>query len=180
MLTVIYRKLVVERCYPSVEKQSVYSTAQILRSLGDLMRLDITLTPVKDHPIMLDWKLARNNYNYNKQQQKKRTCRILDLAVPPDHRVNLKESKKKELKKMWNIEVTLRRIVIGVLGTITEVLVRGLEDLEISGRVETTQTPALLRSARILRRILETWDLLSLKLQWKTISKHWCEKTLKE
>ena len=30
---------------------------------------------------------------------------------------------------------------------------------------------ALLRSARILRRVLETWgDLLSLSLQWKTIS----------
>ena len=30
---------------------------------------------------------------------------------------------------------------------------------------------ALLRTARILRRVLETWgDLLSLRLQWKTIS----------
>ena len=37
--------------------------------------------------------------------------------------------------------------------------------------VETIQTTALLRTARILRRIMETWgDLLSLKLQWKTIS----------
>ena len=39
------------------------------------------------------------------------------------------------------------------------------------GRVETIQTTALLRTAKILRRVLETWgDLLSLKLQWKTIS----------
>ena len=44
-------------------------------------------------------------------------------------------------------------------------------------KVETIQTTALLRSARILRRVLETWgDLLSLKLQWETISKRWCEK----
>ena len=43
--------------------------------------------------------------------------------------------------------------------------------------METTQTTALLRSARILRRVLETWgDLLSLKLQWKTITKRWYEK----
>ena len=41
----------------------------------------------------------------------------------------------------------------------------------IGGRVETIQTTALLRTARILRRVLETWgDLLSLKLQWETIS----------
>ena len=54
---------------------------------------------------------------------------------------------------------------MGALGTDTKGLVQGMEDLEIIGRVETIQTTALLRSDRILRRILETWgDLLSLKL----------------
>ena len=62
-------------------------------------------------------------------------------------------------------------IVIDALGTIIKGLLKGLQDLEIGGRVETIQTTALLRTARILRRVLETWgDLLSLKLQWKTIS----------
>ena len=32
---------------------------------------------------------------------------------------------------------------------------KGLEDLEVGGRVETIQTTALLRMARILRRVLE-------------------------
>ena len=65
------------------------------------------------------------------------------------------------------MKVTIVPIVIGALGTIT----KGLEDLEIGGRVETIQTTALLRRARILRRVLETrGDLLSLKLQCKTIS----------
>ena len=69
------------------------------------------------------------------------------------------------------MKVTIVPIVIGVLGTVTKGLLRGLEDLEIGGWVETIQTTALLRMARILRRVLETWvDLLSLKLQWKTIS----------
>ena len=57
-------------------------------------------------------------------------------------------------------------MVTGALGTVTKELVRELEDLEIRGRVETIQTIALLRSARILRRVLETLgDLLSLKPQ---------------
>ena len=44
-----------------------------------------------------------------------------------------------------------------------------LEDLEIRGQVEAIQTTALLKSARILRIVLETWgDMLS--LQWETIS----------
>ena len=69
------------------------------------------------------------------------------------------------------MKVTIVPIVIGALGTITKVLLKGLEDLEIGGRVETIQTTALLRTAGILRQILETWgDLLSLKLQCKTIS----------
>ena len=50
-------------------------------------------------------------------------------------------------------------------------LLKGLEDLEVGGRVEAIQTTALLRTARILRRVFETrGDLLSLKLQWKPIS----------
>ena len=57
----------------------------------------------------------------------------------------------------------------GALDTVTNELVQGLEDLEIRGRVNTIQT--LLRLARILRRVLETrGDLLSLILQWKTIT----------
>ena len=69
------------------------------------------------------------------------------------------------------MKVTIVPFVIDALGTVTKGLFKDLEDLEIGGRVETIQTTALLRTARILRRVLETWgDLLSLKLQCKTIS----------
>ena len=69
------------------------------------------------------------------------------------------------------MKVTIVTIVIGAFDTITKGLLKDLEDLEVGGRVETIQTTALLRTARILRRFLETWgDLLSLKLRWKTIS----------
>ena len=75
------------------------------------------------------------------------------------------------MKKLWDMKVTIVPIVIGALGTITKGLLKGQEDLEIGGRVETIQTTALLRTARILRRVLETWGyLLSFKLQCKTIS----------
>ena len=69
------------------------------------------------------------------------------------------------------MKVTIVPIVIGALGTIIKGLLKGLEDSKIGGRVETILTTALLRTASILRRVLETWgDLLSLKLQCKTIS----------
>ena len=69
------------------------------------------------------------------------------------------------------MNVTIVPIVIGALGTVTKGLLKGLEDLEVGRRIETIQTTALLKKARILRRVLETrGDLLSLKLKWKTIS----------
>ena len=109
----------------------------------------------------------------------KRICKIVDFAVPVDHRINLKECAKKdkyldlarEMKKLWNMKVAIIPIVIGAFGTIIKGLLKGLEDLKVGRLVETIQMTALLRTARILTRVLETWgDLLSLKLQWKTIS----------
>ena len=47
-------------------------------------------------------------------------------------------------------------IVIGVFGTVAKGLLKGLEDLEVGGRVETIQTTILLGTIRILRRVLET------------------------
>ena len=112
------------------------------------------------------------------KKKKKRICKIVNFAVPADHRINLKEYEKKdkyldlarELKKLWNMKVMIVPIVIGAFEAITKGLLKGLEDLEVGGQVETIQMTALLRTARILRKVLETWgDLLSRKLQWKTI-----------
>ena len=106
-------------------------------------------------------------YNNNNLKEK-RICKIVDFAVLADHRIKLKECEKKnkyldlarELKKQWNMKVTIIPIVIGAFGTVTKGLLKGLEDLKVSGWVETTLT-----TARILRRVLETWGhLLSLKL----------------
>ena len=47
-------------------------------------------------------------------------------------------------------------ILIGAFGTVTKELLKGLEDLGIGGQVETIQTTALLRTDRMLRRVLET------------------------
>ena len=120
-----------------------------------------------------------NNQQKKKKKEKKKICKIVDFAIPADHRIKLKECEKsdkfldlaRELKKLWNMKVTIIPIVIGAFGTVTKWLLKSLEDLEVGGGVETIQTTALLKTARILRRVLETWgDLLSLSLQWKTIS----------
>ena len=113
------------------------------------------------------------------KKKKKKICKIVDFAVLADHRIKLKECEKRdkyldlarELKKLWNMTVTIIPIVIGAFGTVTKRLLKCLEDLEVGSRVETIQTTTLLKTTRILRRVLETWgDLLSLNLQWKPSS----------
>ena len=69
------------------------------------------------------------------------------------------------------MKVIIKPIMIGAFGTVTKGFLKGVEDMEIRGRVDTIKTTTLLWTASILRWDLETWgDLLSLKLQWKTIS----------
>ena len=73
--------------------------------------------------------------------KKTRACKIVDFAVPADHRIKLKECEKKdkyhdlarELKKLWNMKVTIIPIVIGAFETETKGLLKGLEDLEVGG-----------------------------------------------
>ena len=67
------------------------------------------------------------------KKKKERICKIVDFAVPVDHRIKLKEYEKKdkyldlarELKKLWNLKVTNVPIVIGAFGTITKILLKG-------------------------------------------------------
>ena len=60
------------------------------------------------------------------KKKKKKICKVVDFAVPADHRIKLKEWEKRdkyvdlarELKKLWN--VTIIPIVIGAFGTVTK------------------------------------------------------------
>ena len=45
-----------------------------------------------------------------------------------------------ELKNLWNMKVAIIPIVIVAFGTVSKVLLKGLEDLGVGGRVETILT----------------------------------------
>ena len=61
----------------------------------------------------------------------------------------------RNLKKMWNRNVLAILKIFSILGTVLKGLKKRLLSLEIRGRTETLQTSELLRSGRILRRVLE-------------------------
>ena len=82
----------------------------------------------------------------NESQRKKRTYRMVDFAIPADHRVKLKENEKRdkyldlarERKNLLNIRVTVISIVIGTVSTVTKGLIQGMEDLETRGKWRPT------------------------------------------
>ena len=114
---------------------------------------------------------TRSNNN-----QQKELCKIVDFAVLADQRIKLKECEKKdkyldlarELKILWNMQVTIIPIVIGAFGTVIKGLLKGLEDLEVGGRGETIQTTE--KNPGDLRRLAVTQTSVKvhqLALMWK-------------
>ena len=83
----------------------------------------------------------------------------MDFVVPTGHKGKIKGNEKRfmyldlarELRVMDGIPV----VTCG-LGTIPKGLVKELEVLEIGGQAKIIKITTLLRSARILRRVLET------------------------
>ena len=65
----------------------------------------------------------------------------MNFAILVDHRVKIKENKKREkylnlareLKRLWNMKVIVIPLVAGILGIISKYLESGLEELEIGG-----------------------------------------------
>ena len=82
----------------------------------------------------------------------------MNITVLATHMVKLRDSEKSvehqdlasKLEKLWNMKVMVIPIIISAHGTVTKLLVKELEDVEVKGRVETIQITALLRSAKIL------------------------------
>ena len=129
-----------------------------------------------------------NRQKKKKKEIKKRICKIVDFAVPADHSIKLKECEKKdkyldlarELKKLWNMKVTIIPIVIGAFGTVTKRLLKGLEDLEVGGRVggehpnysiiengqNTEKSPGDLRRLAVTQTAVKGHQLT---LTWKTL-----------
>ena len=103
---------------------------------------------------------------------------MVDFAIQVDHRVNVKESEKRdkyldlprERRKLWKMRVTVILIVIGALGTVPNGLERGLEELKIGSWAEIIQTRAWYKSVKILRRVLRRFA--ANRIQWSPVNKN--------
>ena len=87
------------------------------------------------------------SYNNQQKKKKKKICKIVDFAVPADHRIKLKECEKKdkyldlarELIKQLNMKVTITVIVIVAFGTVTKGLLKGLETWKLADELKPSK-----------------------------------------
>ena len=88
----------------------------------------------------------------------RKTCDIIDIAVPGDAGIVEKEKEKiekyqdlcREVARLWNVKAKVVPIVVGAPN-----LSKHLDAIGVTTRIELLQKTALLGTARLLRRILE-------------------------
>ena len=72
-----------------------------------------------------------------------------------DEKIEKYEDLRREISKVGSVQTTVIPIIIGALGTITDLLTYFLAMVGVSLSFETIQMSALLGSAHILRKVLE-------------------------
>ena len=93
----------------------------------------------------------------------KKSCHIIDVAIPQDRGVKEKEFEKaekyhnlaRELRRMWEVKTNVVPVVLGALGTVPLRLKGILKGIGVDTSISFIQKSALLGSARILRKVLE-------------------------
>ena len=128
----------------------------------------------------LQWFIChKTKRKQTKPKQQLRTCCTVNFVISTE--TEWKQKKKKERQIVRPCQRTKKaveklegqRYQLTTHRTFLKGLEKGLEELEIGFWIEPNETTSFWWSARILRIYQETWKyLLSLKLQWKTISKY--------
>ena len=92
--------------------------------------------------------------------KKRKTCKIIDFAVPGDSGIEEKEKEKiekyqdlrRELQKIWNVRVTIIPLAVGSLGPIPKQFGNRLKQIGVTAETGQVQMIVLFGTARILRK----------------------------
>ena len=129
----------------------------------------------------LRWAINNNNNNNNNNKQvetdrtipnnklniiiddnEKRTCMLIDVAISGDRNVIKKEAEKIlkykditiEIQRMWNVKTKVIPVIIGATGTISKSFRKYVSNIPGNHEVKELQKTAILGTARILRKVL--------------------------
>ena len=120
------------------------------------------VTVLWDMPINTDKEIKANRPDIIIKDGKNKNCLMIDMTVPSERNVSIKEAEKIskykdleiEVTKMWKMKTNTVPVVIGALGLIKKGLDMQLSKLPCRISVAEIQKIVLLGSAHILRRVL--------------------------
>lgn len=115
-----------------------------------------------DMAIYTDRTMAANRPDIVVHNRRKKTCLLIDVAIPDDANILTKEAEKInkyrdleiEVKRMWNTKTKIVPVIIGALGTLKKGFNNNLEKLPGKPRPNEVQKITLLGTAHILRKFL--------------------------
>lgn len=119
-------------------------------------------TILYDQQIQTDRTIAANKPDIVIRDLAKKSCLLIDVAVPCDQNVVTKEAEKRlkyksleiEISRMWGVKAQVVPIVIGALGFVPQNLSKNLSKLPGNSKDWEVQEIALFGTAHILRKVL--------------------------
>jgi len=114
--------------------------------------------------VQTDRNLPSNKPNIINRDNEKRTCMLIDVAIPGDINVIKNEAEKIlkckdltiEIQRMWNVKTRVIPVirVIGATGAISKSFGKYVSDIPGNHDVKELQKTAILGTAHILRKVL--------------------------
>ncbi|KAK2549069.1 hypothetical protein P5673_030569 [Acropora cervicornis] len=123
------------------------------------------ITIMWDMPVNTDRTITANRPDIIIKNSVNSTCKLIDMSIPSDRNIALKEIEKKskykdlelEIQRMWQMKTEVIPVVVGALGTIKKGMVENIKRVSERANVTETQQISVLGSAPILRKVLNVW-----------------------
>ena len=110
-------------------------------------------------PVNTDRTITANRPGIIVKDSVNSTCKLIDMTVPSDRNIAMKEIERKskykdlelEIQKMWHKETLVIPVVVGALGTVKKGMVEDIKKVSERTTVTEIQKISMLGSARIVR-----------------------------
>ena len=119
-------------------------------------------TVLWDFSIHTDREIRANRPDIIVKDKTNKVCLLIDVAVPSDSNVSIKEFEKKskykdleiEIQRMWKTKTKVISVVIGALGVMSKDFEGYVKEIPAKMNNQEIQKIALMGTAHILRKIL--------------------------
>jgi hypothetical protein len=97
------------------------------------------------------------------ENQKEKTCTLIDMAIPADRNVVQKEAEKSlkykslciEIQRMLNMKCTIIPVIIGATRIVTRNLRKNLEAIPGKHSIDSLKKTDMLGTSHIIRKVLQ-------------------------